>query len=154
MKVFISYSTDDISLVKQIADQIRPYAEVFYWDKSQEPGKHAWNQIFGWIDDCDAVVTVITDKTVARGLSVGQEVGHAKARQKIIFPLVAQDVPATELGCLHEVTYLRIERNNPIPAMQAVAQSVAKVAEQIKEQYFWIAVIGIIVLVVLLWKSK
>lgn len=97
MKVFISYSTEDLSLVRQIADEIRAHAEVFYWDETRTPGEHAWNQIFAWIDQSDAVVAVITDKTVSRGISVGQEIGHAKAKQKTILPIVASDVPVTEL---------------------------------------------------------
>lgn len=154
MKVFISYSTEDISLVRKIADQIKTYAEVFYWEESRVLGEQAWNQIFGWIDQCDAVVAVITDKTVTRGISVGQEIGRAKAKYKMIIPLVAPGVPATELGCLHGVTYLRIERENPNSALQAIAQRVAELSEQIKNQNFWLIVLGIIFAAWLLSKGK
>ena len=80
MRLFISYSTGDLEIVDQIADALRPHAEVFYWDKDKEPGKDTWQTIFRWIDSADLVIAVITDKTVARAMSVGQEIGHAKPR--------------------------------------------------------------------------
>lgn len=154
MKVFISYSTDDISLVRKIADQIKPYTEVLYWDQSKMPGEQVWDQIFSWIDQCDAVVAVITDKTVSRGISVGQEIGRAKGKEKSVFPMVAQDVPAVELGCLHGVTYIRMERDNPGAALQAIAKRISEMTDQIKVQNFWTVVIGIILVSWLLSNSK
>lgn len=154
MKVFISYSTEDVSLVGQIADQIKPYAEVFYWHESNVPGEHVWNQIYSWIDQSDAVVAVITDKTVARGISVGQEIGHAKAKQKVILPLVAPEVPVTELGCLHEVTHVRLSRNDPNAALQAITQRLAELAASIQAQNFWLVVLGIIAVAWMVSKSR
>ena len=154
MKVFISYSTEDLSLIRQIADQIRPHAEVFYWEESRAPGEHAWNQIYNWIDQADTVVAVITDKTVSRGISVGQEIGRAKAKQKMILPLVASDVPVTELGCLHEVTHVRLDRNDQNAALQAITQRVAELAASIQAQNFWLFVLGLIVVAWVLSKGK
>lgn len=154
MKVFISYSTDDLSLVKQIADQIKPLAEVFYWANTQIPGEHAWNQIYGWIDQADAVIAVVTDKTVSRGISVGQEVGRAIAKQRTVIPLVGADVPVTELGCLHELTHVRLNQNDPNAAFQAISQHIANRAAAIQSQNFWAIVLGVILVVWMMSKSK
>lgn len=154
MKVFISYSTEDLTLVRRIADQIKPLAEVFYWAENHIPGEHAWNQIYGWIDQSDAVLAIITDKTVSRGLSVGQEIGRAIAKQKEVVPLVGPDVPVTELGCLHELTHVRLNPNDPNAAFLAISQHITNRAAAIQTQNFWALVLGIILVVWVLSKTK
>jgi hypothetical protein len=82
MKIFISYSTDDIRLVHKIATSLCSYSEVYYWAKDYIPGEEVWPTIFSWIDNSDLVIAVITDKTVSRAMSVGQEIGRAKTKNK------------------------------------------------------------------------
>jgi hypothetical protein len=108
MRLFISYSTDDLDTVKELARSLKPHAEVFYWDKSKEPGTSAWDKIFSWIDIADLVVAIITDKTVSRAMAVGQEIGRARAKKKTIVPLVAPGVKDADLGCLDGITYITL----------------------------------------------
>lgn len=82
MRIFISYSAEDFSLVHKLAKAISSIAEVYYWDKDKVLGKDSWPTIFNWIDAADLVVVVITDSTVSRAMAVGQEVGRAKAKDK------------------------------------------------------------------------
>ena len=117
MKVFISYSTDDQKLVNQLAKEIEPHAEVRYWDKSKELGEEAWKSIFKWIDESDTVIAVITDKTVERAMSVGQEIGHAKSKSKRIVPLVAEGIPSSSLGCISGLTYETLSPKNLVPTI-------------------------------------
>jgi hypothetical protein len=121
MNVFISYSTHDTDTVAKLANELRQYANVFYWDQSKVPGQDAWQTIFQWIDTADMVFVVITGNTVHRAMSVGQEVGRAKAKDKLIIPLVSREVPITELGFLAGITYQAIDVWNPAPAIQQVA---------------------------------
>jgi hypothetical protein len=118
MKIFISYSADDLKTVREIAETVKHLPEVnevYYWDKSKEPGKDAWDSIFSWIDSSDVVLAVISDKTVERGLSVGMEIGHAKKSGKKIVPLVTEGVNGTSLGCLSGLTHEKLSKNNPAP---------------------------------------
>jgi hypothetical protein len=121
MNIFISYSTHDAETVSKLAHELRQYASVFYWDQNQIPGQDAWQAIFQWIDNADMVFVVITGNTVHRAMSVGQEVGRAKAKNKSIIPLVSREVPGTELGFLSGITYQPIDVWNPAPAIQQVA---------------------------------
>jgi len=131
MKVFISYSIDDSDLLHQLIDAIRVCGdEVRCWDKSREPGREVWPSIFGWIDECDIVIAIITDKTVKRGLSVGNEIGHATAKGKPILPLVGPDVGPGDLGCLGSVVFQRIERGNAGEAILAVQRTLASYKER------------------------
>ena len=118
MNVFISYSVNDTSLVIMIVKHLRLQGHsVRWWHESKEPGKDMWPQIFGWIDAADLVLAVVTDNTVARGLAVGNEIGRARAKGKMIIPLVAQNVVTSDLGCLSEVVQIRFDPRNLWPAI-------------------------------------
>jgi hypothetical protein len=121
MNVFISYSTHDSETVSKLADELRQYANVFYWDQNNIPGQDAWQTIFQWLDNADLVFVVITGNTVQRAMSVGMEVGRANTKNKTIIPLVSREVPVTELGFLSGITYQPIDVWNPAPAIQQVA---------------------------------
>ncbi len=126
MKIFISYSVEDTELVLKIARVLEPHASVTYWQKSHEPGKEVWPTIFRWIDSADLVLAVITDKTVARAMSVGQEIGRARAKNKMILPLIAEGVAANQIGFLSGITYEEISRENPGPALESVKERITK----------------------------
>jgi hypothetical protein len=124
IKVFISYSTGDNDLVRQVANYISPHCEVYFWDQNRTLGAPVWPEIFEWIDKSDLFIAIITDKTVCRAMSVGQEIGRAITRSKTVIPLVGKDVPDSELGCLRGLNYQRISNENFGPAMEAVRQRI------------------------------
>jgi hypothetical protein len=143
MNIFISYSTHDLATVKQLADELTKYGQVFYWDLSKVPGQESWPTIFEWIDYADIVFVVITGNTVQRAMSVGQEVGHAKAKDRYIVPLVSREVPSSELGFLSGITYQPIDVWNPKPAIDAAAALAASRKDTIETGRLAIAVIAI-----------
>lgn len=130
MNVFISYSVADTDLVGMVAKQIKEKACVRYWDVSKEPGKETWPTIFSWIDSADLVLVLITDKTMQRAFSVGQEVGHAKKGGKQIIPLVTKDVTSADLGCLAGITYIPLDTTNPGDALKAVQDELEKLKQE------------------------
>lgn len=145
MKVFISYSVDDRELVHRLAAEIRPHAEPLFWDQNNEPGTDAWGTIFRWIESADCVIAIITDKVVARGESVHQEVGYAKGRGKFVIPVVASDVEASRLGCLKGITYIRWQRGNETEALQTIKNCVATLNED--KQRVGLVMIGLLFVV-------
>jgi len=124
MKLFISYSTDNLDLVKEIADALKGQVEVKYWEQDKEPGEDAWKTIFGWIDNSDLVVAVITDKTVSRAMSVGQEIGRAVAKHKTIIPTVSKGIPQTALGCIGGITKVTLEEDKPSDIVASIEKIV------------------------------
>lgn len=137
MKVFISYSIHDAEFVKEFADALKPHVESLkYWEASKELGEDSWQSIFKWIDESDLVLAVITDKTINRAMAVGNEIGHARAKGKKVIPLVAPGISDSQLGCLKGVTYQRIDKDAPRPAIDAIAQEInrMKLAKQQPEQ--------------------
>lgn len=134
MKLFISYSVHDSELVRKVAESIRRHVEkIYYWDESKELGEDAWKSIFSWIDGADLVLAVITDNTISRAMAVGNEIGHAKAKNKKIIPLVAPDISSEQLGCLQGVTYQKIDKDNPLPAIEAICSEINRM-KQVKQK--------------------
>jgi len=157
MKVFISYSVHDSELVRKIAESIKQHVdEICYWDASKELGEDAWTSIFGWIDDSDLVLAVITDNTISRAMAVGNEIGHARARNKKIIPLVAPEVPRDQLGCFQGVTYERINRENPLPAIEAICSQINRLKQVRKDEAYgigsFLVIAGLVALVI--WGSS
>ncbi len=53
MRLFINYSKGDLEIVNQIAEALRPHAQVFYRDKDREPGGDTWQVVFGFVGGAD-----------------------------------------------------------------------------------------------------
>lgn len=151
MNIFISYSVADLQLVNSIAGYISRHASVRYWDKSKEPGREAWPLIFQWIDQSDLVIAVITDNTVRRAMSVGQELGRAKTMQKFIIPLVTGNVKSSDLGFLSGIVYERIDPRNLTPALLSAERAILQRKQQLEAQKMVFVVGGILAL---LWANS
>ena len=152
MNVFISYSTTDIHIVKMLGDHVRNFVDnIYYWDKDQQPGQHAWHSIYSWIDRSDIVIAIITDRTVSRAMSVGNEIGYAKKAAKIIIPLVSKEVKKTDLGCLKGITYIPIDQHDMNPALNAIKNYISSLkAKQKDDLQRALLVIGGILLIMFL----
>lgn len=152
MRIFISYSTPDMYIVEQLANQLGAFGEVYYWAQNKFPGQEAWQSIFNWIDTADVVVVLITGNTVVRAMSVGQEIGRAKSKGKTIIPIVSKFVPSTELGFLNEVTYQPIDVFNPYPAIDDVTKVIQTYYNNMQEKQK--IAIGLAALGFLLWLAS
>jgi hypothetical protein len=123
MKMFISYSTADVELVRLLAAHIEPLGEIFYWGRDRILDEPDWPLIFRNIADSQVVLALITDNTVSRGIAVGNEIGYAMDKGKLIIPIVTDNVNSSQLGCLKGVTPAYLNRENPGPAMAQVSQA-------------------------------
>ena len=154
MKVFISYSTQDLDIVRLFAKQLQHFAEVKYWAENKVLGKESWDTIFSWIDSSDIVLVLITDNTVARAMSVGQEVGRAKAQNKYIIPIVTSTVPSSELGFLSGTTYQAIDPFNPIPAVLEITKALEKRSIEKKQNQNAALVLAILAIFIFIVSGK
>ncbi len=149
MKVFISYSASDFELVHRLEKAIAPLVEVHYWEKDKVLGADAWPTIFSWIDASDLVIAVITDSTVSRAMAVGQEIGRAKARGKVIAPLVIEGISKSELGCLEGVTYEPFSKENFDHAVHKITQTVMSLKQK-NDQQTALVLMGILITILFL----
>ena len=107
------------------------------------------SRIFNLEFSSDLVIAIITGSTVSRAMAVGQEIGRARGRGKVIIPIVDKDVPKTELGCLDGITYEPFSRENIDHAVQRVKQSVEALKHK-KDQQIALFLLGLIIGVIYL----
>ena len=87
-KVFISYSTQDLTQVELLRQQLlNTPIEVFVAEHSVLPGEDLGIKITQAIAECDLFV-VLWSENAESSKWVSQEIGHAKAKNKEILPLV------------------------------------------------------------------
>lgn len=131
MNVFISYSVEDIELVRQVTNRLRDSVDnILWWDERKDLGEDSWSTINKWVDQSEIVLAIITDHGIHRGMAIGNEIGYAKAKDKIIIPLIGPKVESKDLGCLHGVTYQRIDRDNPDAAIFVVKKKIEEIKEK------------------------
>lgn len=153
MKIFISYGNDNLEFVDSFAKNLQAFGEIRYWDKSKELGKDSWNTIFSWIDNSDLVIAIITDSVIQRAMAVGQEVGRAISKGKMIIPLVTNDVPTSSLGCLNGVTHQRFDLSNPDEAIAFIHNAIKNKKTEIDNNNFILLMGTAIALITVLSKK-
>ncbi len=148
MKVFISYSAKDTSLIRKFADRLQQeggVSQVHWWQDSKRLGKEAWPQIFSWVNEADLVLVIITGNVLNRALAVGNEVGYAKAKGKYIIPLVSElsgwrrifqrlgfntGIRPADLGCLGELVHVRINEHDPKAGIEQIKVELKQLAKE------------------------
>jgi len=127
MKVFISYSAKDTAFVRRIAEGIRAeHVTVNWWGESKRLGEDSWKQIFGWIDEAEFVLAIVTGNVLHRGLAVGNEIGYARAKGKTIIPLVTDEKDRFDLGCLIGAVDQYIDQDDPQAGIEAIKRHIQK----------------------------
>jgi len=165
MKLFISYSGKDTRRVQRIAEKSREQfkAEVHWWEGSNRPGKDAWTQIFQWIDDAELVLVVISGNVLSRGLSVGNEVGFAKAKGKLIIPVIIEKhgwiaklvrwlggkagIGTDDLGCLGGLSHIRIDEKCPDAGMGKLNAELKRIADEQQSAETRQAILAVVALI-------
>jgi len=87
-------------------------------------------------------------------MSVGQEIGRAKAKLKTVVPIVTPNVHSTELGCLAGTTYQKIDPENPGIALNAIKKVILEKKQTLENQKNMLFLAGGVVLTLLLLTSK
>lgn len=129
VNIFVSYSIEDEAMAQKVSDYLSNAAHVKFWNRSKEPGAEAWPTIFSWIDNADVVLAIVTGNTVKRAMSVAQEIGRAKAKNKLIIPLVGDGVAASDLGCLCGVTFETVNQETMGGALERIHTKIMKIGD-------------------------
>ena len=105
LKIFISYSTNDIEKIKPILDNLSTIQDtkIFFADKTIDPGDNINQVIIDNIKKCDIFIVFYSESAVKSNY-VQQEIGVSKSNNKIIIPILLDSTKPT--GMLAEVNYL------------------------------------------------
>jgi TIR domain len=77
VKIFISYSSDDLALAQRVfGEMVRGGAEAFQYGESEIIGKPSWEQVLDWISASDVFIVLISQSAL-RSKPVKEEIDHA-----------------------------------------------------------------------------
>lgn len=109
-KLFISYSTHDLSQVELLQQQIKGTPiEVFVAEHSVHPSEELAPKISIAIAECDLFVVLWSESAKASDW-VSQEIGRASALAKKILPLVLSD-SVSPPGFIRNLKYLPVHKD-------------------------------------------
>ncbi|MFA4987904.1 MAG: toll/interleukin-1 receptor domain-containing protein [Candidatus Brocadiia bacterium] len=138
MNVFVSYSVNDVEVVRKFVEQLRAIGvTVYWWDDCKELGKRPDSQIKEWIRASSVVLVIVTDSSVKKALTVGMEVGWADEQGKMIIPFVHKSIPRDQLGFLGSMADERFDESSIDRALEACRTNIEReilVATNIAEE--------------------
>jgi hypothetical protein len=66
VKIFISYSTDDLPLAERVfGEMVRAGATAFQYGRSETIGKPSWEQVLDWISESDVFIVLVSTSALA-----------------------------------------------------------------------------------------
>ena len=142
LKVFISYSTKDFSVVEFARAMLTgPAVDVFVAEYSAAPGAPLSPSIITAIKQCDLFI-LLWSENARTSEWVPQEIGIAKAENKQIVPVVLQSNISLP-GFISDLKYLDVPKN-PAAAFTWLQQNVLAHAteKQKQETLAWLAIGG------------
>lgn len=111
--VFISYSAPDRDLVNRIKEAAAPIGlRVYSYDQDLQPGENLPQKLLREIHASDVVLVLLTH-TSASSPSVNQEIGVARAAEKMVIPVLETGVDANRFTFLQGIEYETLDRANP-----------------------------------------
>jgi hypothetical protein len=127
-KLFISYSTRDLSQVELLRQQLQGTSiEVFVAEHSVRPSEELGPKISSAIADCDLFVLLWSENAKASEW-VPQEIGRATALGKTILPLVLSDAVALP-GFIQSLKYLPVHKD-PAGSLQIARTMILEAYEK------------------------
>lgn len=131
-KVFISHSTENAAMVKQIAEFLRTSGiDAYVSEWYLQPGAILPNKVATLINQSDCVIALMTTEG-DRSEWVHQEIGYAKKANKIIIPVIEEGVIPT--GFLIGIEYVRFKRDEPLDAINRLARYLKDLATRKEEE--------------------
>lgn len=113
--VFVSHSTKDLNIVKELADWLRSNNVVVHVAESEvQAGKPLPKKISDLVESSDCVIALLTREGV-RSEWVNQEIGYAIRAGKLVVPIVEEGVMTK--GFLQSLEYIPFDRRNPYDAV-------------------------------------
>lgn len=115
MKVFVSYSRDDVAFADQLVVALEDRGFDPFLDRHDIDAAENWKErLGGLILSCDAVVFVLTDRSAASPVC-GWEVDEAAKLGKRIIPVVPRDVTAPPPQALAALNWVHFHETPAIP---------------------------------------
>jgi len=121
IRVFISYTHDDLCYVEQLAEYLEECGFQTLWDDKLKPGEGFTYQIQNLITQSHVFIAFVTDHSNWRGW-VQQEIGYALALNIPILPIAIGTDP---VGIISAVEAVRLDRGLATQAGSSVQEQIS-----------------------------
>lgn len=130
--VFVSHSTKDLDIVKELAKWLRLNRVVVHVAESQiQAGKSVTKKVSGLLESSDCIIAILTIDG-ARSEWVNQEIGYAMRAGKLVVPIVEEGVKVK--GFLESLEYIPFDRRNPYDAVTRAVEYLRTLAVRKEEE--------------------
>ena len=130
--VFISHSVTDLNIVYQFKHWLEVNAiSVWVADTQPQMGVSLPLKISNGINQCDSVIAILTQNG-ERSAWVNQEIGYAKARGKLVIPVVEPGVDPK--GFVAGVEYTTFQPSDPVKAITSIVNYLIRLKTSKEEQ--------------------
>ena len=156
-KVFISHNINEnnSSIIQILEDQIPDSITLYVAEHDLKPGSDLTVEIENAIADSDAIIVILNNDNFSEW--VQQEIGYAKAHNKIIIPLVEKGAKAK--GMIQGVTWIDIDMGKPQAALRKVRKTLDKeikliIKEKREKEGFLMALalgVGLVIMVFIMF---
>lgn len=155
--VFISHNINEenFKIINTLESQIPRYISLYVAEHDSEPGVELKKKIENALLDSDAMIVILTSSGNTEW--VNQEIGYAKAHNKLIIPLVEKGMRTKAF--IEGIEWIEIDLDKPEAACKKVRKALDKkvkirIKEQREKEGFWKAVavgIGLIIVIIIMF---
>jgi nucleoside 2-deoxyribosyltransferase len=125
---------------------------VYTAEHDVRPGEPVHDKIAKAIERSRIVVVLLTDRGYDSKY-VHQEIGYAKAKNKLVIPIVTNKTRLRDLGMLQGLEYLEVDEDSPAAALNKLDQRVGALLRQQEQQTQALMVVGAAAILILLLTS-
>ena len=148
LNVFLSHAVLDESMARLFKTEVEATrkATVYLAVDDVEPGAALVEEITKAIGNSDAFVVLVTRQSQYRPW-VNQEIGIAKGKSKLIFPLVEAGVDVSEYGVLAGIKYVSVDPADPSGAVASLSALISKrsLAKDLQELGAILVLVGVLI---------
>ncbi len=151
--VFLSHNEADKYLVQQIYQNAQSIGvSVYMYEHDLQPGMQIADKIQGAIENAQAFIVLLTHNSQYSPY-VQQEIGFAKAKQKLVIPLVQPGVSQKCLAMLEGKEYIKFDPARPEMALSSLLVYLQKLKESREQDQAILMVLGALFVLALLSKK-
>jgi hypothetical protein len=130
LNVFFSHSSRDAEWVERVGAQAKAAGvDVYLAEHDVQPGQHLGDKVKAAIERCDAVIALLS-KNSLQSVYVQQEIGIAHRADKLVIPILMEDVASQDLGILNGVEYIRLEPSTPHEGLGRLSAALAQLIDE------------------------
>lgn len=134
LRVFFSHSSQDADWVERVGAQATAVGvEVYLAEHDVSPGQQLSQKVTEAIEASNAVIVLLSKNSLA-SVYVQQEIGVAHHAEKLVIPILMEEVVGTDLGILNGREYVLLDRAAPHDGLSKLSVALTQLIEQQRQQ--------------------